>query len=658
MYDKLSGMTGTAMTEAEEFFKIYSLEVVPLPTNIEYQAMQKKLVEKQDKFVDGSPVTVFVDPKGERKYYRRLDYADLVYKNANSKFQAVVDEIAESSKNGRPVLVGTISIEASEHLSKLLDRKGVKHQVLNAKQHEKEATVIAQAGRPGAVTIATNMAGRGVDILLGGNPEGIARDRLRKQGKDLTEISPEEWQAALDEAKRETDEDKKKVLELGGLHVIGTERHEARRIDNQLRGRCGRQGDPGSTRFYVSLDDELMRRFGGERVKGLMERMKMEDDVPLEYGILSKSIEQAQEKVEGYNFDIRKHVVQYDDVINRQREVIYRQRRTILEKDDLKDTVMDLVDGEIEALVKAHTAGDLPENWDLQGLTNAARVIVPLPKDFDVTPWSKGTRDEIIEDLSARAEQRYDAGLDQFAKVMHTQATLAGVTLEQMRESRDPMQRSIYTWARKHLGDALTPELETMPLADIPADYRDALGKAFFDGIRLFRDRAIMIQTVDQLWVKHLTDLDELREGIGLRSYAQRDPLVSFRTEASRTYEDMLDTMREQVAHRVFNVQFNVQAPQPRQQAQPNGNGAGQQRRAAQAQAAAIGGKSAVDRAIERGALKTSGGSSSAASAGNGKPKPAASAKIGRNDVCPFCDSGKKVKACTCEGARKWRGEL
>jgi preprotein translocase subunit SecA len=646
------------MTEAEEFFKIYSLEVVPLPTNIEYQAMQKKLVEKQDKFVDGSPVTVFVDPKGERKYYRRLDYADLVYKNANSKFQAVVDEIAESSKNGRPVLVGTISIEASEHLSKLLDRKGVKHQVLNAKQHEKEATVIAQAGRPGAVTIATNMAGRGVDILLGGNPEGIARDRLRKQGKDLTEISPEEWQAALDEAKRETDEDKKKVLELGGLHVIGTERHEARRIDNQLRGRCGRQGDPGSTRFYVSLDDELMRRFGGERVKGLMERMKMEDDVPLEYGILSKSIEQAQEKVEGYNFDIRKHVVQYDDVINRQREVIYRQRRTILEKDDLKDTVMDLVDGEIEALVKAHTAGDLPENWDLQGLTNAARVIVPLPKDFDVTPWSKGTRDEIIEDLSARAEQRYDAGLDQFAKVMHTQATLAGVTLEQMRESRDPMQRSIYTWARKHLGDALTPELETMPLADIPADYRDALGKAFFDGIRLFRDRAIMIQTVDQLWVKHLTDLDELREGIGLRSYAQRDPLVSFRTEASRTYEDMLDTMREQVAHRVFNVQFNVQAPQPRQQAQPNGNGAGQQRRAAQAQAAAIGGKSAVDRAIERGALKTSGGSSSAASAGNGKPKPAASAKIGRNDVCPFCDSGKKVKACTCEGARKWRGEL
>ena len=282
MYDKLAGMTGTAMTESEEFFKIYNLEVVPLPTNIEYQAAQKKLVEKQDKFMDGSPVTVFVDPKTSRKFYRRLDYADLVYKTDDSKFKAVLEEIINTNKDGRPVLVGTIAIETSEALSNMLNRKGVKHQVLNAKQHEKEATVIAQAGRLGAVTIATNMAGRGVDILLGGNPEGIARDKLRKEGKDLTQISPEEWQAAFDEAKRDTDADKVKVMELGGLHVIGTERHEARRIDNQLRGRCARQGDPGSTRFFVSLDDELMRRFGGERVKGLMERMKMEDDVPLE----------------------------------------------------------------------------------------------------------------------------------------------------------------------------------------------------------------------------------------------------------------------------------------------------------------------------------------------------------------------------------------
>ncbi len=648
MYDKLSGMTGTAMTESEEFFKIYDLEVVPLPTNIEYQAAQKKLIEKQDKFVDGSTVTVFVDPKGSRKYFRRLDYADLVYKTYDSKFKAVVDEIININKTGRPILVGTIAIETSEALSNMLNRKGVKHQVLNAKQHEKEATVIAQAGRLGAVTIATNMAGRGVDILLGGNPEGIARDKLRKEGKDLTQISPEEWQAAFDEAKRDTDADKEKVLELGGLHVIGTERHEARRIDNQLRGRCARQGDPGSTRFYVSLDDELMRRFGGERVKGLMERMKMEDDVPLEYGILSKSIEQAQEKVEGYNFDIRKHVVQYDDVINRQREVIYKQRRTILEKHDLKDSVMDLIEEEIEAIVKDHTAGDLPENWDLQGLYNEARVIVPLGRDYDLHKWAKGTRDEISEELIDLAEARYDAGLSEFSKVLMTQAQLAGISLEQMRESRDSLQRCVHTWAQRHLGSALTPELEQAPLSDARADYHESIEKSFFDGVRLFRDRQVMIQTVDQHWVKHLTDLDELREGIGLRAYAQRDPLVSYRTEASRTYEEMLASIREQVSHRIFNVQFSGQA-QPQRRQQP----------AAQAQRAsamAVGSKSAIDRAIERGALKTSGGSSAAA--GNGKPKPSAAQKYGRNDPCPFCDSGKKLKHCDCEGARKWRGEL
>jgi preprotein translocase subunit SecA len=653
MYDKLAGMTGTAMTESEEFFKIYNLEVVPLPTNIEYQAAQKRLVEKQDKFVDGSPVTVFVDPKSNRKFFRRLDYADLVYKTYDSKFKAVLEEIITVNKTGRPILVGTIAIETSEALSNMLNRKGIKHQVLNAKQHEKEATVIAQAGRLGAVTIATNMAGRGVDILLGGNPEGIARDKLRKEGKDLTQISPEEWQAAFEEAKRNTDEEKVKVLDLGGLHVIGTERHEARRIDNQLRGRCARQGDPGSTRFFVSLDDELMRRFGGERVKGLMERMKMEDDVPLEYGILSKSIEQAQEKVEGYNFDIRKHVVRYDDVINRQREVIYKQRRTILEKDDLKDSVMDLVEEEIESIVKDHTAGDLPENWDLLGLYNAARLIVPLGKDYDYHKWAKGTRDEINEELTDLAEARYDAGLGEFSKVLLTQATLAGATLEQMRDSRDSLQRCVYIWARKHLGNALTPELEQTPLSEVPADYRDAIEKGFFDGIRLFRDRQVMIQTVDQHWVKHLTDLDELREGIGLRAYAQRDPLVAYRTEASRTYEEMLDSIREQVSHRVFSVQFTSQGQQPqRRQQAPQ-----QQAQAQRTAPVAIGGKSAIDRAIDRGALKTSGGSS-AASAVASKPKPSNAQKYGRNDSCPFCDSGKKLKHCDCEGARKWRGEL
>ena len=370
MYDKLSGMTGTAMTESEEFFKIYNLEVVPLPTNVEYQASQKKLVEKKEAFTDGTPVTVFVDPQSGRRYHRRLDYADLVYKSVDAKFNAVVDEIVKVNAAGRPILVGTIAIETSERLSQALKRKGIRHEILNARPENvtREAEIVAQAGRLGSVTIATNMAGRGVDILLGGNPEGMARERLRKAGADLTLIPREEFQAAVAEAEIECSAEKKKVLELGGLHVIGTERHEARRIDNQLRGRCSRQGDPGSARFYVSLDDELMRRFGGERVKSLMERMNMEEDVPLEYGILSKSIEQAQEKVEGYNFDVRKHVIQYDDVINKQREVIYAQRRKILEQIDLRDIVIDMVESEIESLVREHTIGDLPEHRGRPGL--------------------------------------------------------------------------------------------------------------------------------------------------------------------------------------------------------------------------------------------------------------------------------------------------
>ena len=678
MYDKLSGMTGTAMTESEEFFKIYNLDVVPLPTHIEYQFQQKKLQEQKDKFIDGSPIVVYTDPKTpSRKFFKRLDYADLVYKTRPAKFKAVVDEIAEVQASGRPILVGTISIETSEMLSRMLDRKGIKHEVLNAKQHEREAVVIAQAGKPGAVTIATNMAGRGVDILLGGNAEGIARDRIRKQGKDLTEISKEEWAEALAQAEAEVQEHRKQVRESGGLHVIGTERHEARRIDNQLRGRSARQGDPGSTRFYVSLDDELMLRFGGERVKGLMDRMNMEDDVPLEYGILSKSIEQAQEKVEGYNFDIRKHVIQYDDVINKQREVIYAQRRTILEKDDLKEVVMNMVEGEIESTVKEHTQGDLSENWDLLGLANEIRPVVPLPKDFDVQEWAKGTRDEIIEDLTERAETRYDAGLGDFARLFLTQMGLAGASLADLKASKDALQRCIYTWARKDLGDQTVDDLEAArtPLNDVPAEMQDKLLAAFSNGVRLFRDRAILIQTVDQLWVKHLTDLDELREGIGLRAYAQRDPLVAYRTEASNTYSELLATINSQVAHRIFNAQFNVQAPpQPRQQRQAqraangangangsgeaNGNGAapnGNGRATAPTAERLTPVRSNVDRAINRAALRASGGG--ADKAASSKPVAAAGKKIGRNDVCPFCDSGRKVKSCDCAEARQWRGE-
>ncbi len=658
MYDKLAGMTGTAMTESEEFFKIYNLEVVPLPTHVEYQATQKRLMEKKDQFVDGTPINVFFDPKTERKYYRRLDYADLVYKSVDAKFGAVVEELATVHAAGRPILVGTISIETSEMLSKQLTRKGIKHEILNARPENlpREAEIVAQAGRLGSVTIATNMAGRGVDILLGGNPEGMAREKLRKAGRDLTEVSREEFQAAVAEAAVACSEEKRKVLELGGLHVIGTERHEARRIDNQLRGRCARQGDPGSARFYVSLDDDLMKRFGGERVKALMDRMKMEEDVPLEYGILSRSIEQAQEKVEGYNFDVRKHVIQYDDVINKQREVIYAQRRKILEQNDLKDIVMDMVEDEIEALVKEHTNGDLPEEWDLHGLLNEVRVIVPMPRDFDVKTWERGTRDEITEALIAKSEERYTQGLDDFARMIQTQMTLGNVTLEQMRYAyRDPLQRSVYAWAKVHLGEKTVNELEFLPLNQIPEQHSDGLHRAFFDGVRLFRDRAVLIQIVDQLWVKHLTDLDELREGIGLRAYAQRDPLVAYRKEASDVYADMLGSVKQQVSQRIFNVQFGVQQPQAPQQRPPSKPSGSVTPRGPGAPAGG-GGKSPVERAIDRAALRTSGGGSVAPN--GGKPKPAQSAKIGRNDPCPFCDSGKKVKNCSCEGARKWRGEI
>jgi preprotein translocase subunit SecA len=317
MYDKLAGMTGTALTEAEEFEKIYSLDVVAIPTNL--------------------PII-------------RDDLQDLIYMNEKAKWDAVVAEIKERQERGQPILVGTVAIETSERLSKLLDRASVPHEVLNAKQHEREAPIIAQAGRPGAVTIATNMAGRGVDILLGGNPEGLAREKLRKQGIEVTDATPEQWNDAFADAKAECDLNRAKVLAEGGLFVLGTERHEARRIDNQLRGRSGRQGDPGATRFFLSMEDDLMQRFGGDRVKSFMAWANMPEDEPIEHGTISKVIEQAQVRVEGYNFDIRKRVLEYDDVVNIQREVIYTRRKELLNKDGLTESYMELLE---EAIVTA-----------------------------------------------------------------------------------------------------------------------------------------------------------------------------------------------------------------------------------------------------------------------------------------------------------------
>ena len=349
LYEKLAGMTGTAVTEAEEFHKIYKLEVVVIPTN--------------------EPMI-------------RTDNPDQIYQNEEAKFRAVAREIEELYTDERPVLVGTVSIEKSEHLSEMLQRKGVPHQVLNAKHHEKEAGIVAQAGRLRAVTVATNMAGRGVDIILGGNPDGRDSD---------------DWQVEHD-----------KVVHLGGLHIIGTERHEARRIDNQLRGRAGRQGDPGNSRFYVSLEDDVVRRFGGDRIKGLMQRVHIDEEVPIEHSLVSKAIEGAQTKIEGYHFDIRKHLVDYDDVVNKHREVIYSERRKIMSGADIKANIQSMVTEEIQRLVASYLASEHAEEWDLEGLINEISTILPLPPSLNASALSHMSRGDIEERLLEHASSLYE----------------------------------------------------------------------------------------------------------------------------------------------------------------------------------------------------------------------------------------------------------
>jgi len=349
MYEKLAGMTGTALTEAEEFHKIYKLEVMVIPTN-------KPMV--------------------------REDFTDQIYKDEESKFKAVVREIEQLHKEGRPVLIGTVSIENSEYLSDLLKKRGIQHHVLNAKEHTKEGEIVAQAGQPGAVTVATNMAGRGVDIILGGNPEG-------KEEK--------EWQKAHQQ-----------VLEPGGLHIIGTERHEARRIDNQLRGRAGRQGDPGSSRFYISLEDDIVRRFGGDRIKGIMKWAGMDEDTPIENKWVNRAIESAQVKVEGYHFDIRKHLVDYDDVVNKHRELIYEERKKILSGVDLKSNILSMVKEEIQSLVGAHTAGGYGDGWDVEGLVGEMSTIFPPSPTLNAETLSQMGTQEIKDQLIEQAETLYE----------------------------------------------------------------------------------------------------------------------------------------------------------------------------------------------------------------------------------------------------------
>jgi preprotein translocase subunit SecA len=527
MYDKLAGMTGTAETEAEEFHKIYELEVIAVPTN--------------------QPMI-------------RDDFADLVFASQKGKWEAVVDEIVEEHERGRPVLVGTISVEVSEMLGDMLKRRGIKHSVLNAKLHEKEAEIVAQAGRSGNVTIATNMAGRGTDIILGGNPEMLAAELLHKKGLTILEATPEQYAAALAEADRLCAEDREKVLDAGGLHIVGTERHEARRIDNQLRGRSGRQGDPGSSRFYLSLEDDLMRRFASDRVQSIMRTLGFNDETALESRMVSRTIEGAQSRVEGFNFDTRKQVVQYDDVINRQRETIYHERERILRSDDLASTVLAMLEDEVRAAVAETTAAEFAAEWNLEGLKARLLTIVPTLDQRALTAI-----DDMVE-----GEQ------------------VAAAVLE--------LVEAAYQQKRAEVGD---------------------------EGM-LVLERLVLLRVIDSLWVEHLTAVDDMRRGIGLRAYSQRDPLNEFKVEAYRMFDELKSTIRHDITHTIFRVTVTREAP--RQQAQ----------RMVESRPDVVGATSATAAAE---VVSSGNGSGSGAQARTGGPK------IGRNDPC-WCGSGKKFKRC------------
>ncbi|MFG1618983.1 preprotein translocase subunit SecA [Nonomuraea wenchangensis] len=469
LYEKLAGMTGTAATEANEFHQTYKLGVVPIPTN-------RPMIRK--------------------------DQADVVYKNEDSKFNAVVEDIKERYERGQPVLVGTTSVEKSERLSKALRRRGVPHEVLNAKNHEREAAIIAEAGRKGAVTVATNMAGRGTDIMLGGNSEFRADQELRQRGLDPVE-TPEEYDKAYPEAlekaraavKAEHDE----VTELGGLYVLGTERHESRRIDNQLRGRSGRQGDPGESRFYLSLGDDLMRLFNSARVEVIMTRLNIPDDQPIESGIVSKAIASAQHQVEQQNFEIRKEVLKYDEVMNRQRKVIYSERRRVLEGADLHDQVQGFVGEVIEGYVQGATSEGFAEEWDLDKLWKAFSELFPITI----------TAADLVEEAGGREE----------------------LTAELISEKVKANAKEAYARREEEIGSETMRDLE----------------------------RRVILSVLDRKWREHLYEMDYLREGIGMRAYAQKDPQIEYQREGFEMFAAMLEGIKEDSVGFLFNLEVEVQ---------------------------------------------------------------------------------------------------
>ncbi len=484
MYEKLAGMTGTAKTEEEEFKKIYGFDVVVIPTN-------KPMIRK--------------------------DYPDAVYKTERGKFKAIVEEVAECYKRGQPVLVGTISIEKSERISRLLQAKGIPHEVLNAKYHEKEALIVAQAGRYKAVTIATNMAGRGTDIVLGGNPEYLARERMKARGLNWEE-EKELYEKFLAEAKAETEGEHEKVVSLGGLHIIGSERHESRRIDNQLRGRAGRQGDPGSSRFFLSLEDDLMKMYGGERIAWIMDKIGLSEEERIEHPLLTRAIENAQKKVEARNFDIRKTVLQYDDVMNKQREVIYSERKNILKGENLREQTLSFLKEMINALVDKHSLQSIKKQVDVNYEELFAEINLSLP--------------------------------------------LTGLTFEDINNKHpEELKKEIYS----HMVSAYQKREEE-------------IGEELMREI----ERVITLRTIDENWIDHLNILDHLREGIGLRGYGQVDPIVVFAQEAFELFDALKVKIQTDTVSRLFRVQVRQEKPVERKSAynilgayQPTSSGEG-----------------------------------------------------------------------------------
>ena len=572
MYDKLAGMTGTASTEADEFSEIYGLNIVSIPTN---------------------------------KPRARKDLPDSVYKTVNGKYNAVIEQVAECHAKGQPVLVGTVSVEKSEALSKLLKKKGIEHNVLNAKQHEREAEIVAQAGKQGAVTIATNMAGRGTDIMLGGNVSYMAKAALRKElsrdlTKDLAQLKdeyehakarakaagtelptpPEEtidaqlehlmtecdghaetedaavlharqrFEELCEEFEPEIKREAAAVREAGGLFIIGTERHESRRIDNQLRGRAGRQGDPGASRFFLSLEDDLMRIFGGERVQNLMDSLGLEEDVPIENKLITNTIESAQKKLEASNFAIRKQVLQYDDVMNQQREIIYKQRQMVLDGEDISAKLHEMMRQSIDDACTNYLNGETADDWDFAGLRRHFMNWLCLPSDFNYT------KDQ-LEDLTKEgiADELYKRGMD------------------------------ILTAKEKKYGSKTMRELE----------------------------RICLLRNVDSKWMDHIDNMDQLKQGMGLRGYGQHDPVVEYRIEGFAMFDEMIASIREDAVHMLLTIEIRQQNAEPKREqiAKPTGEGA-----------------------------PTQAGTKGAA--------PVRVTKIGRNDPCP-CGSGLKWKKCTCK---------